>query len=118
MKNFKQIALGLMVGALAFSFSAFTHVSSHKSIAHRIVKSGMISDDHIVQNSVNGFVETNSPDASNCSSAVTTRDCIYAVTSTGASNIPDKPSYSAADVDNYVSEGWLTGATSPGVYNF
>jgi hypothetical protein len=108
MKKFKQIAFGLMVGALAIGFSAFTNAHSLRlTNHHRTVKAGMITDDFLVQSSSATFTQNASPDPSNCKST-STRQCIYDVTTSGQSNIPDQASYAGSDVDTYVSNGWLT----------
>lgn len=118
MKNFKKLALGLIIGAMAIGFSAFT-ASSNKSLVkhHRAAKAGMITDDFIVQPSLNSFQEQPSVNTANCHSTAT-RECVYDVTSTGKSNIPDQASYSASDIDTYVANGWLAAdpGSSPALY--
>lgn len=107
MKNFKQLALGLMVGALAISISSFTNALSKTLVNHhRVVKAGMITDDYIVQPTLNTFQENASPNPSNCHGSATLQ-CIYDVTSSGQSNIPDQASYTAANINSYVSAGYL-----------
>ncbi|MBK0380067.1 hypothetical protein [Mucilaginibacter segetis] len=107
MKNFKQLALGLMVGALAISFSAFTNANNNTFVKHhRAVKAGMITDDYIVQPTLNNFQENASPTSSNCHGTATLQ-CIYDVTSSGQTNIPDQASYTASNINSYVAAGYL-----------
>ena len=107
MKNFKQIAFGLMVGLMAIGFSAFTNAHTVKyTKVSKALKAGLIVDNFIVQPTTDNFVEQSTVATSNCHSTAT-RECIYDVTSSGKSNIPDQPSYSADDIDGYVSNGWL-----------
>ncbi|MFI5140371.1 MAG: hypothetical protein ACHQIM_21305 [Sphingobacteriales bacterium] len=59
----------------------------------------------------NDFVPLSSaPVTSDCSSTAT-RQCAYDVTSSGKGNIPDQSSYTGAEIDTYVSHGWLTPAS-------
>ncbi|BAU55602.1 hypothetical protein [Mucilaginibacter gotjawali] len=112
MKNVKKIALGLIAGAMAISFSAFTNAHSNNFIRpNKAVKAGMITDNYIVQPSLNDFVQLSSTPVSADCSGTATRQCAYDVTSTGKSNIPDLASYTGAEIDNYVSHGWLTPAS-------
>lgn len=107
MKNLKQIALGLIVGAMAIGFNSFVNANHNTYVKHhRVVKVGMITDDYIVQPSLNNFQENASPTPSDCHSTATLQ-CIYDVTTTGQTNIPDKPSYTAANINSYVSSGYL-----------
>lgn len=108
MKNFNQIAMGLMIGAMAIGFSAFTGSPSGTVKPGKAVKAGMISDNFIVQlNAANNFVELSSANPANCGDPAT-RECVYDVTSSGKSNIPDQSAYTATQIDTYVSNGWLT----------
>ncbi len=111
MKNFKHIAFGLLVGAMAIGFSAFTTKNVVVPAKHHIAKAGMITDDFLVQSSSNTFTQNSAPSASHCRSTATLQ-CIYDVTETGASNIPDQASYSSSDINTYVSNGWLTADAS------
>lgn len=106
MKNFKKIAFGLLVSALAIGFSAFTNANNVVK-HHRVPKAGMITNDFIVQPTLDNFTQLASPSSSNCK-LTSDRECIYDVTTSGQSNIPDQASYSKTEVDGYVTNGWLT----------
>ncbi|EHQ25557.1 hypothetical protein [Mucilaginibacter paludis] len=112
MKNFKQVAYGLLVGAMAIGFSAFTNAKeSNEAVKiHKALKAGMITDNFIVQPTLNNFVQESSVNTSNCGDPAT-RQCVYDVTTSGKSNIPDQASYTAAEIDNYISHSWLTPAS-------
>lgn len=121
MKNFRKIAFGLLVGALALGFSAFT--STHKLTRNTtfVKHAGMITEGFIAQTVAgNEFDPESSVDGDNCSDATTSYSCTYTVTSTGASNIPEKSSYTASDMNSYLSHSpaWLTANGSANkVYN-
>ncbi|MDB5010793.1 MAG: hypothetical protein JWR67_1024 [Mucilaginibacter sp.] len=116
MKNFRQIAFGLIIGLMAIGFSAFTTVYNIKSVnLAKQTKAGMITNNFIVQPTADNFVQAVSASSSNCGTTAT-RSCIYNVTTEGQANIPDQSSYTAADVDGYVSNGWLTGSSSHALY--
>ncbi len=113
MKKFQKLALGLIVGAMAIGFSAFTNAHSKSLVKpNKAVKAGMIVDNYLVQSSLNVFDQLSSaPVASDCGGTAT-RDCAYSVTSTGKSNIPNQSSYTGSEIDTYVSNGWLTADAS------
>jgi len=112
MKNFQKFALGLVAGAMAIGFSAFTNTHEASLIRpNKAVKAGMITDNYIVQPALNNFVQLGSTPATADCSSTATRQCAYNVTSTGKSNIPDQASYTGAEIDNYVSHSWLTPAS-------
>jgi hypothetical protein len=117
MKNFKQVALGLMVGAMAIGFSSFTNAHHNTFVKHHSAKAGMITDDYIVQPTLNNFQENASPVSSNCHSTATLQ-CIYDVTTSGQSNIPDQASYTATNINSYVTAGYLVadGDSNPSLY--
>src|ERR1700743_1318591 len=122
MKNFKRIALGLLVGAMAIGFSAFTN--AHTGTVQFPVKHSKvgnftpIADNANVQlNTLNNFQEAENPSSDDCVAESTTLKCIYDVTSAGAMNIPDQPSgYSTTDISNYLSQSpaWLAPRVSGG----
>ncbi|NHA05517.1 hypothetical protein G7092_17030 [Mucilaginibacter sp. HC2] len=121
MKNFKKIALGLLVGALAIGFSSFTTVKSSLAPFHnKALKAHMITDDFLLQNQgVAGvFAQDNSYDSGNCATSETLR-CGYSVTATGKTNIPNQSTYSSSDITNYLSHNWITPApgSSNALYN-
>jgi hypothetical protein len=107
MKNFKQIAFGLLVGALALSFSAFTNAKKVITINEKGGKHS-ITANFMIQPLADSFEQAATASSDNCGSTVSDRDCLYDVTTSGKSNIPNQASYSKADVDNYVSHSWLT----------
>lgn len=107
MKNFKKIAFGLLVGALALGFSAFT--SAKKVMPSESIKAKRsITANFLVQPSLDSFVQETSASSDNCSGATSDRDCMYDVTTSGKSNIPNQASYTKANIDTYVANGWLT----------
>jgi len=112
MKNFKRIALGLLVGAMAIGFSSFTNAQKGVSVKLvKIVKSGFITDNFIVQPIADNFVEqSTTPSTDDCAES-SDRFCVYDVTTLGKSNIPDQTSYSKSDIDSYVMNSWLTPAS-------
>jgi hypothetical protein len=111
MKNLHKLVLGLMVGAMAISFSAFTNAHSNHIIRpNKAVKAGMITDNYIAQTTLNGFVpESSAPVTDDCSGTATLQ-CAYDVTSSGKSNIPNQASYTSAEINTYVANDWLTPA--------
>lgn len=118
MKNFKNIAFGLIVGALAIGFSAFT--TAKTTVANKNVsnKHFSITSNFLVQPTLDGFEQRATADpAANCS-GTSDRECTYDVTTLGKSNIPNQPSYTKAEIDNYVSHSWITPDpdSSPALY--
>lgn len=110
MKNFRKIALGLLVGAMALGFSAFTRIPSPKFVQRARMADGRnpIADGFIVQlNTTNNFQENPAPDLTKCKNSALLQ-CVYDVTTTGAANIPDQPGgYSAGDISSYLGHGWI-----------
>jgi hypothetical protein len=106
MKNFKQIAFGLIVGALAIGFSAFTNAKKVVSV-NAINAKYSITANFLVQPALDSFERETSASTDNCSSVTSDRDCVYDVTTTGKSNIPNQASYTKAEIDNYVSHSWI-----------
>lgn len=47
-----------------------------------------------------------------------TRSCVYQLTPEGMSNIPDQPSYTPAEIDQFEADGWIEPHpdSSPGLY--
>jgi len=92
----KKIIFGIFTLAL-FTFFIVKANSSRRTI----------TADHLVQPATDQFVQFDSePDPSNCLSAAE-RNCVYDVTASGKTNIPDQPTYSATEIDNYLSQGWI-----------
>jgi len=112
MKNLHKIAFTLAAGVLAISFSAFTNAHTlHVIRPNKAVKAGMITDNYIVQPTLNDFEPISSaPVTADCSGSATLQ-CAYDVTSTGKSNIPNQSSYTSAEISTYVSNNWLTPAS-------
>jgi hypothetical protein len=110
MKNFKQIAFGLLVGALAIGFSAFTTAHKGPSGEKFIVKKGAklsITSDFMVQPTLDAFQQLASTPASGACKSTSDRDCVYDVTADGKSNIPNQASYTKSEIDTYVANDWL-----------
>ena len=104
MKNFKKIAFGLLVGALAIGFSSFT-TGAKRSAGDVFVNEA--NDGSYTKLSV-------SYDPSNCSSA--SRPCAYSVTAAGASHISGG-TLTSAQITTAINNGWITQEGSDqGVY--
>lgn len=112
MKNFKKMAVALMVGAMAIGFSAFTNAHSNNFIqVNKAVNAGMITDNYIVQPTLNDFQQlSTAPVTADCSGTATLQ-CAYDVTSSGKTNIPDQASYTSTEINTYVANNWLTPAS-------
>lgn len=109
MKNFKKIAFGLVVGALALGFSAFTTAHTTTTI-HKAKTARMTIENFLVQDQgAGGFSQSSSFSSSNCGGTATL-DCGYTVTTSGQSHIPNQSTYNASDINSYVTQGWLTPA--------
>jgi len=107
MKNFKQIAFGLILGAMVIGFSAFTNAKTKTVHINKAFSAKTITDDYLVQSGGAGvFAQSADFDSSNCGTAATL-PCGYDVTTSGKSNIPNRASYSSSDISNYVSHNWL-----------
>jgi len=54
----------------------------------------------------------------NCDPA-DTKSCVYQLTSDGMSNIPDQPSYTPAEIEQFESRGWIEPHpnSNPGLYD-
>ncbi|MEH6306177.1 hypothetical protein RYH73_11020 [Olivibacter sp. CPCC 100613] len=103
----KKIIFGIFTLAL-FTFFIVKANSSRRTI----------TADHLVQPATDQFVQLEGdPEFSSCQSTAT-RNCVYDVTAAGKANIPDQPTYSATEIDNYVSQGWLQADpnSSPALY--
>lgn len=91
----KKIIFGIFTLAL-FTFFIVKANSSRRTI----------TVDHLVQPATDQFVQfEDEPDFNNCLESAD-RNCVYDVTASGKANIPDQPTYSAAEIDSYVSQGW------------
>jgi hypothetical protein len=110
MKNFKQIAFGLLVGALAIGFSAFTNAKKVMTTKATIAKYS-ITANNLVQPAADSFQQAASASTADCTGATSDRLCVYDVTTTGKSNIPNQSSYTKADIDNYLSHSWIMPAS-------
>lgn len=117
MKNFKQIALGLIVGAMAIGFSSFTNNKSVATAKTNAAHKFSITSNYLVQPSLDSFEQATTASTDNCA-GTSDRDCVYSVTTAGKSNIPNQASYTKAEIDNYVSHSWLMAAagSSNGLY--
>ena len=101
MKNFKQIAFGLLVGALAIGFSSFTNAKKAPGDVYAETSSG---DYTLITN-------YNPANCENTSSNV----CAYDVTSSGGSHVTS--SFTATQAATYVRNGWIVAEDSDkGVY--
>jgi len=116
MKKFQKLALGLMVGAMAIGFSAFTNAHTYTHTI-KVRKPGMALDAYIVQGSTN-FTQSSSFDADNCEST-STRYCGYDVTASGQTHITSQGPYTSSQIDTYVSNGWLDpdASATKAIYN-
>lgn len=120
MKNFKQIAFGLLVGAMAIGFSAFTNAKTSAQAEKNLSNKRLsITSNFVIQPSLDSFQQlaTGADPAANCS-GTSDRECTYDVTTSGKTNIPNQASYTKAEIDNYVSHSWLTPDpdSSPALY--
>jgi hypothetical protein len=119
MKNLKQITFGLLLSALVIGFSAFTNNHADKAVRFHRADGSFLSGS-IVQTVANTtFKQSAAPSGDNCNTASTDYNCIYTVTTAGASNIPNQASYSSSEIDDYVSESpaWLVpSGSSKAVY--
>jgi hypothetical protein len=88
-------------------------VKSEKTVS----KKRTITNDFVVNKGTNNFQQRSAANTDNCGSTATLH-CVYQVTTSGKANIPNNASYTAAQINNYVSNGWLTAApnSSPALY--
>ena len=96
----KRLFFGLLVAGVAFGGSAFT--SAKKTITNNF----------LVQRTAGAYSQ--SPNGSGICSTVATSLCKYQVTASGLINIPNKTSYTPAEIASYVSAAYLTPVTSEG----
>ncbi|WP_179413082.1 hypothetical protein HDF19_10805 [Mucilaginibacter sp. E4BP6] len=94
MKNFKQIAFGLLVGALALGFSSFTNAKKAAGDQYG--------------NQANGSYQKLSS-AYNPSLCENTKSvpCGYEVTTAGATHVTSS-NFTAAQASTFQSNGWIT----------
>lgn len=107
MKNFKKIALGLLVGALAIGFSSFTngpkaHVRGHLVTYRYYNKMGTIGDETPADFIYRDGLEDD------CSSS-TTKECSAEWSTTNAPSVNQSPSDAGSPV--------YAGSSSLGIYN-
>lgn len=104
MKNFKQIAFGLMIGAMAISFSAFT--SATKRAAGDVYANKDDSGTYTkLANPYNsGSCATDSP------------VCAYFVTPSGASHVSGA-SLSSSQITTAINNNWIASEGSNGLYS-
>ena len=93
MKNFKNIAFGLMVGALAIGFSAFTNI---KKVA---------AGDQYGNTSNGQYTAITNYDPGNCQNVASQPTCGYEVTSAGATHVTG--SFTASQAVTFQSNGWI-----------
>lgn len=108
MKNFKQIAMGLLVGAMAIGFSSFTNASNSKghsqsTTARYYNKFGTIGD----QTPGDFIYRDGGEDLCNSS---TTKECTAEWTTTNAPSVNQSPSDAG-------SPSYVSGSSQLGVYN-
>ncbi|SEN08456.1 hypothetical protein SAMN05192574_102404 [Mucilaginibacter gossypiicola] len=110
MKNFKQIAFGLMVGALALGFSAFTSASKVPTGPKFFVPKGAklsITANFLNQPTLDSFAQlASTPNFSDCK-GTSDRLCVYDVTADGKANIPNQGSYTKSEIDTYLANDWI-----------
>ncbi len=110
-KNIKQIALVLVVCALAIGTISYASAKLSKSGKEKAVnavkKKRAITVDHVVQLSATNFQGIANLDNGSCNGASSERYCSYDVTTTGMSNIPNNGPFTAAQIDEFVDDGYL-----------
>ncbi|MBT2561707.1 hypothetical protein J7E50_12755 [Pedobacter sp. ISL-68] len=108
MKNLHKLALGLLVGASAIGFSAFTS-TSEVAVGDRYGNNGAAGTTGQYNILANPYV------SSNCISG--SDRCAYVVTAAGASTVTGS-SYSEAQLETWASQGtpFVTRSTEIGTY--
>jgi|SRR5258708_7217385 hypothetical protein len=96
MNNIKKIALGLLVGAMAIGFSAFTNATAKKSSGAFTIWYYTLGSDQQTYTRVG----TSGPDENNCVSAQSPK-CVIGFSSdkgahVNANSLPATPSYQSA----------------------
>lgn len=121
MNNIKKIALGLLIAAFAFGFSAFTNQAPIKK-APRAAGAMLVTGDFIVQSATNVFRDytlPTPPNTTNCLGSAA-KDCVYEVTMLGKANIPAEPGggYTDTQIQDYLDDNWLQPAdnSNPALY--
>lgn len=106
-----------LVGALLFGIavigSAFIGKTDDKVVENRSEK--VVTAPSFLVNKGSAFSPRTSVDIANNCDEPNTRHCVYQPTEEGMTEIPEKESYSQADIDNYVSQGWLLPHPSSGL---
>lgn len=103
MKNFKKIAFGALVGAMAIGFSAFTNAKN------------FAAGDVFGNKQDNGTYDKLSAAYNPMQCTSSTRNCGYSVTSAGASHVTGT-SLSASQITTDLANGWIQAEPSQGVY--
>lgn len=116
MNNIKKIALGLLIAAFAFGFSAFKNQAPVQK-APKAAGAMLITGDFIVQSATNVFRDyqlMTPPTDGDCDGSAS-KDCIYEVTPLGKLNIPTEPTggYTDTQVQNYLNSNWLEESEAP-----
>lgn len=118
MKNFKQVAFGLIVGAMAIGFSAFTSAHNSGMKIHRNAKGQIISvtssfyniDGNPANQVASNFVYRDGTTSADCRSAASTKECKADWTT---DNMPSNgQSPTAAGSPSYLGNG-----TESAIYN-
>lgn len=104
MKNFKQLAFGLLVGSMAIGFSAFTNAKN------------FAAGDVFANKQDNGTYDKLSAAYNPMQCTSSTRDCAYAVTTTGASHVTGT-SLSSSQISTDLANGWIQAEPTDGVYS-
>jgi len=102
MKNFKKIAFGLLVGAMAIGFSSFTNASKKAA------------GDVYAETSNGQYTLINGYNPANCQNT-TSNVCAYEVTTSGSSHVTS--SFTSSQAATFVRNGWIVQEDSDkGVY--
>lgn len=100
--NFKNAAV-----AVVFSLVAFIGFNSFKSVPVKSVPvKRVITSPFLVNKGTSGFQQRASVALSGCS-VTSTLNCVYDVKLAGMINIPNKPSYTPAEISLYAANGWI-----------
>jgi hypothetical protein len=104
MKNLKKVALGLMVGAMAMSFSAFT--SATKFVA------GDVYGNKLNNGTYSLLTDTYRAELCDLSAPV----CAYVVTTTGATHVSGA-TLTPAQITTALSNNWIVSEGNNGIYS-
>jgi len=102
MKNFKQIAFGLLVGAMAIGFSAFTNAKT------------FASGDVFVNRDDSGSYNKISAPYNPMDCAADTPPCAYSVTTAGASHVSGTQ-LTPTQVSTDLANGWIQSEGTNGI---